>query len=363
MTVTATPLHDVLDQPLLGDGVAGIRPPQRHPSLPLAVYNYTETAQYADVWNAVTLACRGLIVDAGTGAVAGPAVPKFFNHGQPGAPELDLAEPVDVTDKADGSLGILYPSADGWAVATRGSFASDQARHATAVLRHRYAGVHAAAGLTVLVEIIYPANRIVLDYGGLDDLVLLGAVDIATGRSHGPAAVPAGPARSSSGSRTRASPRRWPRRPRPTGRAWSSTSRLPTTGEDQVRGVRPAAPHRHRPQRPGGLGAPGRRRHARRALEPLPDEFHAWVARGRAGADAPRSRRGRGRVEAAYAAIVAALPEGWGRKEFALAVARTRERAACSCAWTARTTGPLLWQRARPDGRPADTRNAPTMTD
>jgi RNA ligase len=38
----------------------------------------------------------------------------------------------------------------------------------------------------VLFEIVYPENRIVLDYGGRDDLMLLGAVEIATGRSVGP---------------------------------------------------------------------------------------------------------------------------------------------------------------------------------
>src|SRR6185369_15422771 len=115
---------------------------------------------------------------------------KFFNHGQPGAPGIDLTEPVAVSDKADGSLGILYPDGAGWAVATRGSFASDQARHATALLATRYPDFTPPPGLTVLFEIIYPANRIVLDYQGLDDLVLLGAVDIATGRSFGPEAVP-----------------------------------------------------------------------------------------------------------------------------------------------------------------------------
>ena len=43
--------------------------------------------------------------------------------------------------------------------------------------------------LAVLVEIIYPTNRIVIDYGSLDDLVLLGAVDVATDRTFGPDAV------------------------------------------------------------------------------------------------------------------------------------------------------------------------------
>jgi putative RNA ligase len=49
--------------------------------------------------------------------------------------------------------------------------------------------------MTVLVEIVYPANRIVLDYGGLDDLILLGAVDIATGRTFGPGPCRDGPGR------------------------------------------------------------------------------------------------------------------------------------------------------------------------
>ena len=102
---------------------------------------------------------------------------------------------MHVTDKADGSLGIIYASPDGsgYAIATRGSFASDQARHATELLRTRYGAFVPPAGKTVLVEIIYPANRIVVDYAGLDDLVLLGAVDIATGRTSGPEAVPTWP--------------------------------------------------------------------------------------------------------------------------------------------------------------------------
>jgi RNA ligase len=94
---------------------------------------------------------------------------------------------VEVTDKADGSLGILYPTVDGPAIATRGSFAGDQARHATQVYLDRYAGAwEPVDGWTYLFEIIYPSNRIVLDYADLDDLVLLGAVEIATGTSVGP---------------------------------------------------------------------------------------------------------------------------------------------------------------------------------
>src|SRR4051812_48075484 len=184
-------LTDLFDAALLGTMIQeGYVRVQRHPTDPLLIHNYTERAQFAQIWNPVTLACRGLVTTLDGTVVARP-FPKFFNHGQPGAPEVDLAAPVRVTDKADGSLGVIYPDGTGgFAVATRGSFASDQALHATAVLRDRYGHWAPPAGLTVLVEIIYPGNRIVLDYGDLDDLVLLGAVDLGTGATYGTEAVP-----------------------------------------------------------------------------------------------------------------------------------------------------------------------------
>lgn len=110
-------------------------------------------------------------------------LPKFFNSSEPEAASLDLSEPVVVTDKADGSLGILYPAADGWAVATRGSFTSEQAKHATELYRRKYSEWTPPPGITVLFEIVYPENRIVLDYGQMDDLILLGYVDIQTGQT------------------------------------------------------------------------------------------------------------------------------------------------------------------------------------
>jgi RNA ligase len=182
-----TNIIDLFEPGLLGEMLAGgyVRV-QHHPDRPLQILNYTEKATYERVWNEVTLTCRGLIVDTAGEVVARP-FRKFFNYGEPTAPQLDLDEEVLVTDKADGSLGVLYPLGDGrLAVATRGSFTSEQALHATKVWQERYA--HTARlpeGMTVLCEIVYPENRIVLDYGDVDELVLLGCVDIATGRSHG----------------------------------------------------------------------------------------------------------------------------------------------------------------------------------
>lgn len=117
----------------------------------------------------------------------GAAVPEVFNHGEPGAPELAAHTSVEVTDKLDGSLGILYPADGGWAIATRGSFDSEQARHATALLQGRYHGrFFPALGWTYLFEIVFPGNRIVVDYGPTDDLFLLGTVNTETGESCGP---------------------------------------------------------------------------------------------------------------------------------------------------------------------------------
>lgn len=154
----------------------------------LTIYNYTDSAMYTPgAWdNPAVRQCRGVIVDASGQVIARPWA-KFFNHGQTEAGVLDLAAPVEVTDKMDGSLGVLYLDAAGRpSVATRGSFTSDQAIHATAVLRERYGMTRIDQTLTILVEIIYPENRIVCDYGDLDDLVLLGSVGIETGHYFGP---------------------------------------------------------------------------------------------------------------------------------------------------------------------------------
>lgn len=101
-----TLLADVLDTTALTSAVeAGLVRVQRHPDRPYVIYNYTEACQYANAWTAVTLACRGLIVDEPTSTVLARPYPKFFNHDQPGAPELVADAEVLVTDKADGSLG------------------------------------------------------------------------------------------------------------------------------------------------------------------------------------------------------------------------------------------------------------------
>jgi RNA ligase len=185
-------LYELLDKALLGVMIdEGFVRYQVHPSEPLAILNYTEKTAYTGTWNDVTRKCRGLIYNMVDEDVVARPFDKFFNYEQVmGAEWLVGSEEVEITDKLDGSLGILYrePISRELSIATRGSFQSDQAIHATKVFRERYASTMDARvhGVTHLYEIVYPENRIVLDYGYMDDLVHIGGVHIDTGETFGP---------------------------------------------------------------------------------------------------------------------------------------------------------------------------------
>lgn len=184
-------LHDLVDAADLASAIEARLINVRESDDGLRIYNYSDLAVYTPgAWdNPAVRQCRGLVVDESGHVVARPWA-KFFNHGQAEAGDLDLTGAVEVTDKVDGSLGIVYPKGGGRiAVATRGSFVSEQAVHATELIQHCYGAWTNLRWLTVLVEIVYPQNRIVCDYGDLDDLILLGGVEIATGDYYGPAEV------------------------------------------------------------------------------------------------------------------------------------------------------------------------------
>lgn len=158
---------------------------QVHPDLPISIYNYTNRAQFINKWTEAERVCRGLIVEDATGRVIARGPEKFFNYGQTGAPEVNLDCYVRVSQKEDGSLGIGWKYEGHYGIATRGSFASQQAERATnkmMTIDHKAAIDYADdKGLTRLWEIVYPENRIVLDYKGRDELIPLGTVDNLTG--------------------------------------------------------------------------------------------------------------------------------------------------------------------------------------
>lgn len=160
----------------------GLITARTHPSEDLIIWNYTPQCQFVRAWDDVTLQARGLITKSDGTIVARP-FSKFFNYEEYQG-TLPL-EPFKVTEKMDGSLGILYFSNNIPQIATRGSFTSDQALRATKILHNRYQHFFSyfinTADYTYLFEIVYPENRIVVDYGNMEDLVLLAVICTETG--------------------------------------------------------------------------------------------------------------------------------------------------------------------------------------
>jgi RNA ligase len=193
---------------------------QVHPTLPLSIYNYSRTCQYGGLWDEITLACRGLVLDNEGNVIAKP-FPKFFNYEEHTAEEIPN-ELFDVYEKMDGSLGICFyyereltyseryklwfngnyetgmeyfeeivpnfddpyyhptPTKKGeWHIATRGSFISEQAVKGKELLgKYNFQKLH--TDYTYLFEIIYKENRIVCEYD-FEDVVLLGVINTKTG--------------------------------------------------------------------------------------------------------------------------------------------------------------------------------------
>lgn len=148
-----------------------------HPEYRLSIWNYTDQVQFKKQWDDVTRVCRGLVTDD-TGAIVARAFPKFFNFEEVETP----TGPYEVFEKIDGSLGILfyYATAKEWLFASRGSFTSPQAEKGREILLREHANVLCALdkNLSYLFEIVYPENRIVVDYGATEDLVYLSSYTV-----------------------------------------------------------------------------------------------------------------------------------------------------------------------------------------
>lgn len=328
---------------------------QNHPDLPIWIYNYTDMCMYDHGWNATTTSCRGLIADQDGNLLARPWA-KFFNYGEHDAAALDLTAPVQVTDKKDGSLGILYPTGNGHAIATRGSFTSEQAIHATVVYQQRYPEFDPMDDITYLFEICYPANRIVLDYGDLDDLILLGAVHIDTGTLYGPndsvCSHWPGPRTETYGHATLADALTATPRPNAEGLVIryldgpspSAGLMLKIKQDDYIRAH--ALATRTSTTSVWEALAEGRTLIEDRTV--IPDEFLAWVDKWTAKLTEDKDRY----IAEANAAL-AMMPSGCNRKTFALAAIESPYRAALFRLLDGKEIDSLAWKSVKPDWEPA----------
>jgi RNA ligase len=148
----------------------------RHSTLPLTVWCYTRKAQYERAWDEVTTGARGLVTHD-DGRVIGRGFPKFFAAGDPIAslPDEDF---YAVFDKVDGTL-IHVTEFDGeLLVWTKGSFDTP---HVSAALPYLN-GWRPKYGTTTLFEGVFGFNRVVVDYNAFRGLVLLGEVEVESGK-------------------------------------------------------------------------------------------------------------------------------------------------------------------------------------
>lgn len=148
----------------------------------LILYNYTDKCTYDRAWDGYTMAARGIIFNKTTHEIVARPFKKFFNLGE--MPETYVGnlpdEPYVVRDKLDGSLGIIYWHDNKWNIATRGSLSSEQAVKGAELLS-KYDVDKLLTTCTYLVEIVYPENKIVVNYGNVEELVLLAGIHTELG--------------------------------------------------------------------------------------------------------------------------------------------------------------------------------------
>jgi RNA ligase len=160
---------------------------RRHSELPLFIWNYTEHTQFKKKWDTVTLMCRGLITDS-EGLIVGRSFDKFHNY-EDQHPDQFIKESSNfrVFNKADGSLGILFwyddyntqriqstQSNSKWIFASRGSFDSPQSIKGRSMIPEALLN-ELDKEYSYVFEIIYPENKIVVNYGAKEALVFLAA--------------------------------------------------------------------------------------------------------------------------------------------------------------------------------------------
>lgn len=161
----------------------------------LVSFDYNKTITFTMDWDEITINARGIVFEESTGKLVAFPYRKFWNKEELDGGDARSAEMLSklpaeyhpnfegesmILEKADGSCAIVFYYNGKWYVKTRGSFVSEQALWASAYL-HNFIDVDKMnKDHTYLFEIIYPQNRIVVDYGDKEALVLTGIIDTAT---------------------------------------------------------------------------------------------------------------------------------------------------------------------------------------
>jgi RNA ligase len=152
----------------------------------LVLFDYTDKCTYEHKWTKHTKNNRGTIYERYTGKVVSRPFVKFFNMVELSVGvqrNLLKSTSFKVLEKLDGSMIQAFYYNYKWNFATRGSFTSDQAKKAEeiALSKYSYQFSHINKDYTHLFEVIYPENRIVVDYKDVTDIILTAIFHTKTG--------------------------------------------------------------------------------------------------------------------------------------------------------------------------------------
>lgn len=156
----------------------------KHPEYEIWILNYSPKTQAKKFWDIYTSSCRGLVIDV-EGNILGRCMQKFKNLEEYLPSEIDMSKPFEIFEKVDGSLIEIfwYEPYMEWIIVSRGSFISEQALEAKKMIDSKFGALDALdKKCTYQLEIVYPTNRIVVNYGSMRDLILLTRINTETGK-------------------------------------------------------------------------------------------------------------------------------------------------------------------------------------
>ncbi|KJA27956.1 hypothetical protein HYPSUDRAFT_51434 [Hypholoma sublateritium FD-334 SS-4] len=185
-TRTANPLTSLTIDPAMLKDYATYRPrpsgkpyalitTKDHPSLPLAIHNYTNRAFSRQNWDALAVAARALVTETSTGNVVSRSFSKFFNYHEKLAYRPTGNEyTFTIEEKLDGSIISLFFYQNTWVTASRSSFDSPHAAAARNILDTKYPRIleRLDRNKTYIFELIDPTMPIKIVYETAD-LILL----------------------------------------------------------------------------------------------------------------------------------------------------------------------------------------------
>ena len=170
---------DLLEQ-MVRDGYIKRTP---HNNLGLYIYKYTEKCTYEEIWNEMTIMCRGLVLDSDYNIIMN-CIPKFFNRNEKFAYK-EYNMDYEVYEKKDGSLIQITRLFNGdILISSAGSLDinSPYIQLATKLMYKQGIDELIEYGKTYIFEMIAPLTRVVVNYGEEESLNLITIRDNETGK-------------------------------------------------------------------------------------------------------------------------------------------------------------------------------------